>query len=132
MEDRYSCYFESLARLKKEYSEYKNLYIAFDFDNTVFDYHQTGDSYPTVERLLTECKQLGFKLILFTANENEKLEMAIQYCTKQGYTPDYINESPIMETRKPFYNLLLDDRAGLGEAIKLLSELIQTIKKQER
>jgi hypothetical protein len=131
MEDRYSCYNESLARLKKEYSEYKSLFIAFDFDNTVFDYHQSGDSYPIVENLLAECKQLGFKLILFTANEDEKLEKAVQYCTKHGYAPDYINESPIMETRKPFYNLLLDDRAGLGEAIKLLSELIQSIKEQE-
>jgi len=131
MKDRYSYYSENLERLRKEYNDYKSLYIAFDFDNTVFDYHQIGDTYPIIEKLLTECKQLGFKLILFTANEDEKLEKAIQYCTEHGYAPDYINESPIMKTRKPFYNLLLDDRAGLGEAIKLLSELIQLIKEEK-
>ena len=131
MKDRYSYYSENLERLRKEYNDYKSLYIAFDFDNTVFDYHQIGDTYPIIEKLLTECKQLGFKLILFTANEDEKLEKAIQYCTEHGYAPDYINESPIMKTRKPFYNLLLDDRAGLGEAIKLLSELIQSIKEEK-
>ena len=131
MKDRYSYYSENLERLRKEYNDYKSLYIAFDFDNTVFDYHQVGDTYPIVEKLLTECKQLGFKLILFTANEDEKLEKAIQYCTEHGYAPDYINESPIMKTRKPFYNLLLDDRAGLGESIKLLSELIQSIKEEK-
>lgn len=128
MEDRYSIYSESLNRLKKEYQTYKSLYIAFDFDNTVFDYHQIGDTYPQVEKLLIECKQLGFKLILFTANEDQKLEGAIQFCNNRGYTPDYINESPVINTRKPFYNLLLDDRAGLGESIKLLSDLLVSIK----
>lgn len=129
MEDRYSNYSESLDRLKNEYQAYKSLYIAFDFDNTIFDYHQTGDTYPKVEELLIKCKLLGFKLILFTANEDMKLERAIQYCNDRGYMPDCINESPIMNTRKPFYNLLLDDRAGLGESIKLLSDLLISIKK---
>lgn len=128
MKDRYSHYSESLKRLKKEYNNYKSLYIAFDFDSTVFDYHHLGDTYPIAEKLLVECKRLGFKLILFTSNEDERLESIIHYCAERGYAPDYINESPIMKTRKPFYSLLLDDRAGLGEALKLLSELIQSIK----
>ena len=131
MEDRYINYSESLERLKTEYDKYKSLYIAFDFDNTVFDYHQVGDAYPMVEDLLTRCKQYGFQLILFTANEGEKLEEAILYCKERGYAPDYINESPIMETRKPFYNLLLDDRAGLGEAVKLLSDFFNSIDKKQ-
>lgn len=129
MQDRYNSFSECLDRLKKEYDEYKSLYIAFDFDNTVFDYHQTGDTYPIIENLLIQCKSEGFKLILFTANEDEKLEQAIRYCTQRGYTPDFINESPVMNTRKPFYNLLLDDRAGLGEAVKLLFDLLESIKK---
>lgn len=124
MEDRYSHYTESLSRLQEEYNKYETLYIAFDFDNTVFDYHQKGDTFPKVEELLKKCKEEGLKLILFTANEQDKLNSAIDFCTKRGYAPDYINESPIMDTRKPFYNLLLDDRAGLGEAINLLTELL--------
>lgn len=41
---------------------------------------------------------------------------------------DYINESPIMKTRKPYYNTLLDDRAGLQEAFGVLDVLIYRIK----
>lgn len=126
MEDRYLLFEESLSRLKKEYEQYQTLYIAFDFDNTLFDYHNIGDTFPTLENLLKQCKEKGMSLILFTANEGTKLEQAVDYCTKRGYKPDYVNESPIMDTRKPFYNLLLDDRAGLGEACKLLQEIIKT------
>lgn len=85
MEDRYSHYTESLSRLQEEYNKYETLYIAFDFDNTVFDYHQKGDTFPKVEELLKKCKKEGLKLILFTANEQEKLNSAIDFCTKRGY-----------------------------------------------
>lgn len=127
MEDRYSHYTESLSRLKEEYKKYKTLYIAFDFDNTVFDYHQRGDTFPLVEELLKVCKNKGFKLILFSANEDKQLDFAIKYCTDRGYAPDFVNESPIMKTKKPYFNLLLDDRAGLGETIQLLSDLLDSI-----
>lgn len=128
MEDRYCIYAQQSQRLKNEYLKYRSLFIAFDFDNTVFDCHKTGDTYPIVEKLLIEAKKLGFKLILFTANENELLQNAILYCKNRGYEPDYINESPVMNTHKPYYNLLLDDRAGLGESVKLLADLIEWIK----
>jgi len=124
MEDRYLQYTESLTRLKEEYTKYDTLYIAFDFDNTVFDYHQVGDTFPKVEQLLRQAKNKGMTLILFTANEGEKLAHAIAYCTSKGFTPDYVNESPVMPTRKPFYNLLLDDRSGLSESVRLLEEII--------
>lgn len=127
MNDRYTCYQQCLQRLKLEKEKYQTLYIAFDFDNTVFDYHQVGDEFPKLEQLLKACKLQGFKLILFTANEGQKLKEAITYCTKKGYAPDYINENPLMKTRKPYYNLLLDDRAGLGETSRLLEDLLTNI-----
>ena len=41
-------------------------------------------------------------------------EYTIEYCKHFGIAVDYINENPeIMNTRKPYYNILLDDRAGL-------------------
>jgi len=124
MDDRYLHYSESLKRLKEEYIQYDTLYIAFDFDNTVFDYHQVGDTFSKVESVLRLAKNKGMTLILFTANEGKKLDHAIAYCTNKGYKPDYINESPVMRTRKPFYNLLLDDRSGLGESVRLLEEIV--------
>ena len=92
----------------------------------MFDFHNVGDTYPYVERLLKEAKNVGFKLILFTGHDDQdKLAEIASYCAERGYAPDYINESPVMSTRKPYYNLLLDDRAGLSAAAKQLFDIIQ-------
>ena len=112
-------------RLMKEWDEHGSLFVAFDFDNTVFDYHRKGFSFPAVEFLLRECKKEGFKLILFTAKEtNEELNRCVDYCKERGYEPDFINVSPVMNTKKPYYNILLDDRAGLQSAAEMLSVAI--------
>lgn len=116
-------------RLLDDYKKHGNLIVAFDFDNTIYDYHDTGASFSCVENLLRECSELGFTMILFTANENkEKLDFCKLFCSQCGIRIDYINESPVMNTRKPYYNILLDDRAGLEEAYKTLRYLVEIIK----
>jgi hypothetical protein len=127
MDDRYLDYTESLARLIEDHIKHGSLFVAFDFDNTVFDYFGVGDEYPKIESLLKFLKSIGMKLILFTGNEGEKLNEIISYCDKRGYAPDYVNENPIMKTRKPYYNILLDDRAGLGEAYKTICQTLNAI-----
>lgn len=118
-----------LNRLSGEYAQHGSLFVAFDFDNTVYDIHHKGYVYDRVEDLLRACKKLGFKLILFTCKETQvELEQCAAYCERRGYAPDYINESPLMDTRKPYYNILLDDRAGLCQAVELLEELIDIIR----
>lgn len=112
----------AVARLVKEYHKHKNLVIGFDFDNTVFDYHEEGHVYPLIERLLVFLKQNEFKLVLFTGNQGDRLQFAINYCEKRGYKPDYVNESPLTEPGliKPMLSILLDDRCGLHEAFVIL------------
>ena len=90
MEDRYLNDEETYNRLMIEYKKYNSLYVAFDFDNTVYDYHKTGDTFPKLEELLIKCRKFNMKLILFTANEGEKLFEIINYCKERGYEPDYI------------------------------------------
>jgi phosphoglycolate phosphatase-like HAD superfamily hydrolase len=103
MQDRYLNQLECVDRLVNDYKKHNNLFIAFDFDNTVFDYFGTGEIYPKLESLLRYLKQNGFKLILFTGNEDEKLDKIVEYSKNRGYEPDFINENPIMKTRKPYY-----------------------------
>ena len=122
--DRYLDTTQSIKRLKEEVSKYGSIYIAFDFDNTVFDFHKVGDTFPKLELLLQLAKVSGHKLILFTGNEGDKLTEIVQYCTERDYTPDYINENPLMTTRKPYYNILLDDRAGLNESYTILKTVL--------
>lgn len=128
MEDRYLNISECTKRLYNEYLKYNNIFVAFDFDNTVFDYHKVGDTFPKVESLLRELKELGITLILFTGNEGDKLVNIVEYCKNNGYEPTFINENPIMDTRKPYYNILLDDRAGLNDAYQTILLTLNFIK----
>lgn len=118
------------SRLLSDYEKHKNLIIAFDFDNTIYNYHNYEEaSFENVKSLLKECSDLGFTMILYTCNEDiEKLNYCKEFCKSSGIRIDYINESPIMNTRKPYYNILLDDRAGLQEAYCILYNVVKTIK----
>lgn len=43
-------------RLITEWKKYGSLVVAYDFDNTVYDYHKEGHSYEYVIQLLREAK----------------------------------------------------------------------------
>lgn len=121
-------------RLLEEYHKYGKLIVAFDFDNTIFDYHNNGGDYSEVINLLNKCHKLGFHLILFTCETNLQ-----ELCIKQmktakllGLDEDfelYTNESPVFpNSEKPYYNILLDDRAGLEESYEILKYVVDEIK----
>lgn len=116
----------AIERLIKEYETHDKLVVGFDFDNTIFDIHNNGGNYSDVINLLRECKKLGFILCLYTAELREDwLKWKVQYCGHFGIEPDYINESPLLQgTKKPFFNILLDDRAGLESAYETLKTVI--------
>lgn len=119
------------ARLLEECMKYNGLIVAFDFDNTIFDTHNNGYDLSEVIKLLRECCKLeGFTMVLFTVEfEQEKLEKKKKYCEEIGIRVDYINESPILTgAKKPYYNILLDDRAGLLEAFDNLRFVVECMK----
>lgn len=117
----------AIERLKKEIDTHGKLVVGFDFDNTIFDYHNNGGKYSDVISLLQECKKLGFTLCLYTAElRDEWLEWKVNYCKHFKIAPDYINESPLIPgTKKPFFSILLDDRAGLESAYVTLKEAVE-------
>jgi hypothetical protein len=133
MNDPYLNFPRCVKRLYNDFMTHRNLMIAFDFDDTVFDFHKKRFTYTKVIALLKEAQEMGNTLILFTGNEGENLEKAVAYCEELGLEVSYVNESPIMtENRKPFYNIFLDDRAGLSEAYNILKETIKRIKRRQR
>lgn len=123
--------FDFYQRLRKDYQQHKSIFVAFDYDNTVFDYHNQGISYIKIIELLRVCKSLGFTLILFTGNEDDQLEIIKKDLINRNIPFDLINENPLMETRKPYYNILLDDRAGLKEAYQNLKKLTNDIQNKQ-
>ena len=120
--------FDYYQRLKKDYNKHKSLFVAFDYDNTVHDYHNLNIDYTAIIELLRTCEALGFVLILFTASEGEDLKVVLNDLKKRNIPYHHINENPIMDTRKPYYNILLDDRAGLKESFDQLKKLTDEIR----
>ena len=120
-----------IDRLVEDYLKHKNLIIAFDFDNTIYDYHKTGEDFSEVADLLKECSDLGLTLILYTAQEEKsEIDWRVKYCEDLGLKVSYVNESPVMkESKKPYFNILLDDRAGLDSTYYQLNDAFQIIKK---
>jgi len=115
----------TFQRLLREYKTYNSLVVAFDFDNTVYDFHQVGLEFSDVIQLLQKLKSIGCYLIIFTANEDEKFIQ--DYCNERDIPFDAINENPPFyqsEARKIYYNVLLDDRAGLKETFEHLNNLL--------
>lgn len=117
-------------RLIDEWEKYGSIVIAYDFDNTVYDFHQVGQAYDCVIDLLKKCKEVGAYLILFTARRDDEMDFVKNYLKVNDIPYDSINEDPVFITkpgRKVYYNILLDDRAGLPSAYRSLKEAYEYI-----
>lgn len=133
MNDKFLKPGNSYQRLMDEYRKYKSLIIAFDFDGIVHDYHGEGRlQFHKMIRTLRACRAAGFQLVCFTANPDEAYVR--DYLMQQDIPFDCINETPEpvrslipLNPKKIYYNLLLDDRAGLGEAYRQLNTLLKEI-----
>lgn len=128
---------KSIDRLKKEYQEHGKLIIGFDFDNTIFDYHKEGLELQPVIDLLKKCSDLGFTMCLYSLSlldSEMNLEDKEDYCEELGIKISDINDSPILRDQseeypiKPYFNILLDDRAGLSASYNIL---LTTLKELE-
>lgn len=131
VKDRYTKRGESIRRLIQEYNKYQSLIVAFDFDNTIYDYHKCGDTYPRVIELLKDLHEINCKLICFTSNED--LDFVARILKDKEIEYDGININPSFfnsKSPKIYYNVLLDDRAGLRQVIQELEILVEIITKK--
>lgn len=121
-------------RLVSEWEKHGKLIIAYDFDNTVFDYHNEGHKYDDVVNLLKECKEFGAYLVVFTAKANEDFPEMISYLKENDIPFDAINQNldfVPFTGGKIYYNILLDDRAGLASAFTDLRSALLKMKNNE-
>lgn len=120
-----------VQRLINEWIKHKSIIIAYDYDNTVFDYHNIGYKFDRIKSLLRECKNYGAKFIVFSCSPTERHGEMIDYLNNNDLPFDKINEN-IIELHggggKLFYNILLDDRAGLKSATIILNIALDVIK----
>ncbi len=132
-----------LNKLIKAYSEHGNIVIGVDFDDTIFPYTQYGDTVANaasserakrVRDLLIDLKPYSIQCLWTVANEWSLIykKFICQNYYKMYF--DYYNESPITPdptVRKPHFNVLLDDCAGLDSVIETLREFLKYVKQDE-
>ena len=100
-------------------TEKKKAIIAVDFDATIVkdSYPGIGEDNPGAVEVLKELIDNGYRLILFTIRDGNKLEEAIRYCNQKQIDFWGINENPEQEqwssSDKVFAHIYIDDR-GMG------------------
>lgn len=118
-------------RLMEEYKKYGSIIVAYDFDHTVFDYSKKGHTFEDAVELIRECKKMGFHLTVFTSCNDDRFPEIKKYLEDKDIPYHAINETPEFipfKGRKVYYNILLDDRAGLSAAFNQLWRLIYHIR----
>ena len=118
-------------RLLSEYYRHDSLVVAFDFDDTVYDFHKKGRLYSDVIQLLKDLKSINCYLICWTGQED--LLFVSNYLKENDIPFDTINENPPFRnssSRKIYANAFLDDRAGLLQSYEDLTILIKQLKNE--
>lgn len=117
-----------VERLLNEWKLYGKIIIAYDYDETVFDFHKNGRTYEDVCNLLRRCEKVGAYFIVFTCCGPDQYKEIREDLTSKNLPFDRINDNMDFidfTGRKVFYNILLDDRAGLESAFEDLQTVVK-------
>jgi hypothetical protein len=122
-----------LSQLCRAYDNHKHIIIGVDFDDTVFVFNETPQIRERCERVVEALKKASdFSTIcLWSVASPQSLKYKAEIMKLYGIPPAYINESPIKkwgECAKPYWNIELDDKAGLSSSLATLEEFIKQIK----
>lgn len=118
-----------INRLVLEYKKHNSIVIAYDFDDTVYDFHKKGRMYSDVIQLLRRAKNMGCYLIVWTGNSD--IVLITKYLNDNNIPFDAINENPpfvvVKGPRKVYANIYLDDRAGLSASYHHLKRMLDIV-----
>ncbi|AMW62409.1 phosphoheptose isomerase [Bacillus phage Zuko] len=118
----------AVNRLVREWNTYGQIVVAYDFDNTVYDYHQEGHDYSEVIELIHQLHEAGAYLMVYTARPETELDKVKNYLFNHRIPFHSVNKMPdflpFTENKKLYYNILLDDRAGLESAVNILRKVL--------
>ncbi len=104
--------------------------VGVDFDNTVFPLDEKEDTEIRCNRvikILHELREMKvITICLYSIGSAQELKYKSHIMKLYGIPPKYVNTSPVVlhkDCSKPYFNILLDDKAGLNETITILEEL---------
>lgn len=119
--------------LEEALFKHSKLIIGLDFDKTCRDSENYGiDTFAIIE-LMQKCTNLGFDICLWTiiTDDGLNIEQKVAWCKLHGINITHVNSSPMDDdirfsgNRKPYFNVLLDDKAGLDSAYWALKHVIR-------
>ena len=132
MNDPYIDTDNCVERLLKEYAKHPRLIVAIDFDSTVFPWKEDSDHHRALS-LIRRAQKAGFYIVVFTASSPDRYQFMSAFLQERHIYVDSVNANPIPlpfgNNGKIYYNLLLDDRAGLGQACDILEQVLNEIEK---
>lgn len=118
----------TFLRLVEQYQANDRLIIAYDFDDTVSPYHSSS-CWRAQSAIRAAREYLNAYLIVYTSNPNE--EKIKKFLDEEEIPYDVINKNaPFVRFNnkgKIYYNLLLDDKAGLHQVLNDLEALINGV-----
>lgn len=125
-----------LNKLVTAHEQHGSLIVGVDFDDTIFPFSKNEETVKrcrsVVNLLLSLKTQLGDNLILclYSVADEQSLVYKEHIMDLYGLKPAYINEGPLdfkWGSKKPFFNILLDDKTGLNDSIKTLRNFLNII-----
>ena len=120
-----------VSRLYAEWIKYSKIVVAIDFDDTINDFHSKGHDYTLVIELV-KLIQEDAHIVVFTASSINRYQEISDKIKKMGIRNFTINDSPIKlhsdKHSKIYFNILLDDRAGLYSAYTTLKLAYEKLK----
>ena len=121
-----------LEQLLAVYEKHGKIIVGVDFDDTVFPFNKNEANAKRcneVVKLLKKLKDRGMAIIcLFSVADAQSLVYKEHIMDLYGIKPDYINESPMQnwgKCTKPYFNIQLDDKAGLNATLATITEFYQ-------
>lgn len=112
-----------LRKIIRNYQKFGNIVVGVDFDFTLVD-AITGETYADIVQILKRGQRKEIIYCIWTANDSDAYVKS--KWIEAGLEFQYYNESPINPCSvKPHFNILLDDSAGLKEALKLFEIFLE-------
>lgn len=125
-------------RLLDEWTQHGKIIIGVDIDDTILPYKTaTERECNSVINTIKDCQAVGAWVIIYTCRNEAGIEEALKYCKSKDLHIDATNRNPpgvklqYGNTAKPYANIFLDDRGGLGENLERLKECMYRMRAKQ-
>lgn len=115
-----------LQKLLDQHAKHGRLIVAYDFDDTVYPFSLSVDELKDTVELIKELDKQGHFVYCYTSNDDINKVTSYLYFNKIPCRS--INKSFVESSGKQFYNVLLDDKAGLNEVKEILRIFLELTK----